>query len=133
MPELQRALLFIMKRRLLLPDEINVPRRSSNRHQKNGPAITLPPDIAQRSSTVTFDGCQVGFVDGDGKPMKKPFKIMTNINELVNLLETKVCPGNHEHSLSRDYGSLISKQWVYPAPFISLLVEAVLAGKASLE
>ena len=96
MPELQRALLFIMKR-LLLPDEIK-PRRSSNRHQKNGPAITLPPDIAQRSSTVTFDGCQVGFVDGDGKPMKKPFKIMTNINELVNLLETKVCPRNHKHT-----------------------------------
>ena len=94
--------------------------------------------IAQRSSSVTFDGCQVGFVDRDGKPTKKPFKIMTNINELVNLLETKVCPRNHRHTrfvgiAPGDAENRSKRSQIYPAPFISLLVESILAAKASLE
>ena len=44
MSELQRALLFIMKRRLL-PYEISVPRRSSIRHQNTDAVISLPVEV----------------------------------------------------------------------------------------
>ena len=48
---------------------------------------------------VKVDGCTLG-VCADGvvtKPIKKPWTIMTNVEELKEDLEGRRCPGNHVH------------------------------------
>ena len=48
-----------------------------------------------------FDGCMVGFVDKDGTPMKKPWAIHTDCDQIWAAFEGLTCDGNHAHVQGR--------------------------------
>ena len=84
---------------------------------------------------MTFDGCQVGYVDAAGKPLRKQLILITSIEPLAKALQNKKCrPGNntHEPSMGSLPGSSECRSkgsQVYPKLFVSALVDAAVAAK----
>ena len=83
---------------------------------------------------MTFDGCQVGYVDAAGKPLRKQLTLITNMESQVKALQNKQCPGNHKHepiigSVPGSSESRSKASQVYPKQFVSALVDAVVAAK----
>ena len=52
-------------------------------------------------SQVTFDGCMIGVVDVHGVPIRKPWKICTNLEPILKSFESKQCSEDHEHAEGR--------------------------------
>ena len=50
---------------------------------------------------VTFDGCMIGVVDVRGAPIKKPWKIRTNLEPLIKSFTNMQCDESHEHAEGR--------------------------------
>ena len=48
---------------------------------------------------VNFDGCAYDLKDSEGRPLKKPWKAVSNQEKITKFLN-KVCPG-HEHGQVR--------------------------------
>ena len=48
-------------------------------------------------SYVDFDGCMVGLTSAKGVPIKKPWRIATNCNEIIEALSNLKCNGSHKH------------------------------------
>ena len=49
-------------------------------------------------SAVSFDGCMLGLKSiVDGKPIRKPWMILTNSNEIVDQFNGLKCKGHPEH------------------------------------
>ena len=84
---------------------------------------------------MTFDGCQVGYVDAAGKPLRKQLTLIANIEPLVKALQNKKCrPGNHTHepSMGSVPGSSECRSkgsQVYPKLVGSVVADAVVAAK----
>ena len=50
---------------------------------------------------VTFDGCMVGVVDVHGVPIRKPWKINTNLEPVIKSFNSKQRDESHEHAEGR--------------------------------
>ena len=49
--------------------------------------------------TVDFDGCSLGLKSKKGNPIKKPWRIVTTSQKLVDQLRPCVCANNHRHDI----------------------------------
>jgi hypothetical protein len=58
-----------------------------------------------RLKPVTFHGCALGLASivkaTLGLPIKKPWRILTNCDEIVEVFVDKICPGCEEHVTCR--------------------------------
>jgi hypothetical protein len=46
---------------------------------------------------LNFDGCVFGLKTADGRLIKKPWRVMSNMSSLIGRLDGKKCIGDHEH------------------------------------
>ena len=60
---------------------------------------------------VSIHGCALGLTSVvNGIPIKKPWAIVTNCNDIILKLEGKRCPGTHEHPTHQPCAVSDSKQ-----------------------
>jgi hypothetical protein len=70
---------------------------------------------------LRIDGCQLGVQTPDGKPILKPWKIMTDSEGLRQALWDKRCPRDHQHEQCA--GSYTEKTGYYPAKMAKAIIK----------
>ena len=69
---------------------------------------------------IRFDGCSLGVVDINQKPIEKAWQLMGNCDQILESFSVHRCPGNHDHAQGR--GESIRKTEDLGSPLITNLV-----------
>ena len=80
---------------------------------------------------VHFDGCAVGMKSKDGKPIRKPWKLMTTSSRIKAFFENRKCshdPSEH----AKAAGSETARTAFYPQEMTELIISALYLSKVQV-
>ena len=69
--------------------------------------------VSHVMDSVRFDGCMVGVVDMNNVPIRKPWRIQTNLSQLIDAFVGKKCQGGHEHAEGRGASLKRTEEYTY--------------------
>ena len=78
---------------------------------------------------VDFEGCAVGLRTKDGLPLKKPWRLKTTSQRIVNAFQSKRCRCQQTHA--RCEGAETTRSAMYPAEMTHLIAEALCASRCA--
>lgn len=78
---------------------------------------------------VNFDGCAFGLRSKSGKPIKKPWRVLSSSKRIIEACQDKICSCDHEHE--RCAGAETARSAMYPPQMAHLITQAFYPSKCA--